>query len=618
MAKTLFIDLGSRSFSIEESSERDLELFLGARGYAAKILYDRVGPEVEPFDPENLLIFSVGPFTGTNWPTGARMTVTAKSPATGAYGYGNVGGFAGKEIRRAGYDAIVIGGAADSPCLVRIEDGTVEILDADKLWGTDAVQTEEILKKRYEKHQVCSIGQGGENRVRFAAVITDGGRAAGRTGVGAVMGSKKLKALVIRGSGPAETSKEFKALAVSKSKKLLASEAAQDYKRWGTSILLNYKNPRGDIPTNNYQSGQAPRIAKMNAQALDAYVDKSHGCFACPIVCGRHSKVPSGTYAHEASGPEYETVNSFGPLVGNEEMEVALYASNLCNRYGIDTISTGSMIAFAMECRQKGLLSDPHFSLQWGDAETITGLIEAIAFRKGLGDLLAEGVRDAAKKIGPEAEKFALHVKGVETPRQEPRANRGMALAHVTSARGADHLYGLTTIDQTKNREAAARYFPGAGEEIFDVFSQKYKPEMMLLAEATGAVSDALGVCKFSTVEAYALGPEDLAEGASLYFGRSITMEELLLIGERIVNLERMYNVRHGMDRKDDALPERFTKEPLTIYEEKEGELTDRVVKSGLLVDLDPMLDDYYRLRGWSSRGIPTKEKLKELSLEDI
>jgi aldehyde:ferredoxin oxidoreductase len=615
MAKTLFIDLGTRSYSIKESPKKDLERFLGARGYAAKLLYDRVGPETAPFDPGNLLIFSVGPFTGTNWPTGARMTVTAKSPATGAYGYGNVGGFAGKEIRRAGYDALVISGQSAAPCLVRIEDERVEILEAGDLWGTDAVETEAILKNRYAKHEVCCIGQGGENLVRFAGVITDGGRAAGRTGVGAVMGSKKLKALVVRGTIPVETPEDFKKLAVAKAKQLLASEAAQDYKRWGTSILLNYKNPRGDIPTNNYQSGQAPRISKMNAQALDVYVDKTHGCFACPIVCGRHTNVPSGKYAHEASGPEYETVNSFGPLVGNEDMEVALYASNLCNRYGIDTISTGSMIAFAMECHQRGLLSDRAFSLEWGDADSIHGLIKAIALREGLGDILAEGVKEASARIGPETKKFALHVKGVETPRQEPRANRGMALAHVTSARGADHLYGLTTIDQTKNRKAAERYFPGAGEEIFDVFSQTYKPEMMLLAEAVSALSDSLGVCKFSTVEAYALGPEDLAEGASLFFGRTITMQELLLIGERIVNLERMYNIRHGMDRKDDALPERFTKEPLTIYEEQDGALTGREIRTGLLVNLDPMLDDYYSLRGWTTDGIPTKQKLQELSL---
>ena len=618
MALTVYINLSDEMVEVQESPAKDLELFLGSRGYAAKILYDRVGPEVAPLDPENHLIFSVGPFTGTNWPTGARMTVSAKSPATGAYGYGNTGGFIGAEIRKAGFDAVVVTGRAKRPCYIHIEDRSVEILPAEELWGTAATETEERLKERYEKHQVCCIGPGGEHVVYIAGVMTDGGRAAGRSGMGAVMGSKKLKAVVVKGSAKVQVPQEFKKLATEKAKKLLKSPAAMDYKKWGTSILMNFKNPRGDIPTRNYQESQAPVISKVNAQAVNAYVDKTVGCFSCPIRCGRHSKVESGPYAHEAEGPEYETVNSFAPLVGNDNMEVALYANYLCNRYGIDTISTGSLIAFAMECHQRGLLEDPELSLEWGDPASIHGLIEKIGKREGLGDILADGVKRAAGRIHPEAHKYALHVKGLETPRQEPRTNRGLALGHATSARGADHLYGLSTIDQTKNEEAAARYFPDADEEILDVFSQKYKPRVLKFTEAFSAINDSIGICKFSTLEAFALGPEDIAEGMSAYFGEEYTMEDLLQIGERIVNLERMYNVRHGMDRRDDMLHERFLKEPIDVYVEKDGALTEEKFKEGLVVELDSMLDGYYDLRGWSRKGIPTAEKLEGLGLGEL
>jgi aldehyde:ferredoxin oxidoreductase len=616
MAYTVFIDLSKEHIVKRETDTGDLRLFLGSRGYAAKLLYDHVGPDIAPFDPGNMLIFSVGPFTGTNWPTGARMTVSAKSPATDAYGYGNAGGHIGAELRKAGYDAVVITGKASRPSYVHIEDGAIEILPAFEFWGLAATETEERLKGRHEKHEVGCIGPGGENKVYFAGVMTDGGRTAGRTGMGAVMGSKNLKALVVRGSNRVQVPPEFKKLATDKAKKLLQNSAAKDYRRWGTSILMNYKNPRGDIPTRNYQESQAPVIRKVNAQALDEYVDKTNGCFSCPIRCGRHTRIESGPYAMESEGPEYETVNSFGPLVGNDNMEVVLYANYLCNRYGIDTISTGLLIAFAMECHQHGILNDPEFNLEWGDADTIVGLVEKIGRREGLGNILADGVKRAAEQIHPEAERYAMHVKGLETPRQEPRTNRGLALGHVTSARGADHLYGLSTIDQTKNKEAAERYFPGAGEEILDVFSQKYKPQVLKFTEAFAAVSDALGICKFSTLEAYALGPEDIAEGMSACFGRTVTMEELLQAGERIVNLERMYNIRHGMDRKDDMLKDRFLKEPMTVYVEKEGELTEEVWKEGLLVELDSMLDEYYKERGWTNRGIPTEDKLRELELD--
>lgn len=613
----VYIDLTERSVQYRKLSRELVENYAGSRGIAAKLLYDATGPDTDPFGPENLLIFSAGPFTGTPWPTGARMTVTAKSPATNAYGYSNTGGFFGAKLRAAGYDLLVISGKASSPVYLYIRPDGIKILDAGPLWGRDTAEADEYLQKLYPRCRTTAIGPAGENRVRFAAIINDGGRAAGRCGMGAVMGSKMLKALAVDVKGKTSVSRAFRDIAVQKSRQVTEHPVSREYKKWGTSILMNFKNPRGDNPARNHQESQAPVLSKVNAEAVNRYVYKTSGCYACPIQCARHSRVEEGPYSCETHGPEYESVVSFGPLVGNDDMESIIYANGLCNRLGLDTISTGVVISFAMECVQRGVIGKETVSARWGSRDDIIELVHAIANRKGFGDVLAEGVRRAAAVIGPKAEPYALHVKGVETPDQDPRCNRSLGLGHVTSNRGADHLYGLCTIDQTKNVRIAEKYFPEADqEEILDVFSQYYKPEMLQLTEHFSAVSDALGVCKFSTIEGFALEPSDIAEGLQVMMeDSSYTTEKLMQTAERIVNLERMYNIRCGMDRKDDQHPERFTREPAVIYEEKDGALTDRVVRDGLLVDLDPMLDRYYELRGWDSRGIPREKKLRELGL---
>jgi len=619
MGLTADINLSDSTIEISETPADIFRKYLGSRGYAARILYDRVGPEVEPFSGDNLLIFSTGLFTGTHWPTGARLTVTAKSPLTGSYGYSNTGGFFGAELRKAGFDALIVRGESPGPIYLMIEDNRIRIEDAGEYWGKTTDLVTDSLREKHPGSRVAAIGPAGENLVRVAAIINDGGRAAGRCGMGAVMGSKKLKAVVVIASGNVSYPDEFKKVAIRMAKKVATNPASILYRKFGTSILVEFKNPRGDLPGKNHQEVQFPAVEKINARALDKYVYKNSGCYSCPIRCARNSRVESGPYQCETEGPEYETIDSFGPMIWNDDMELIIYANKLCNNFGIDTISTGVILAFAMECHQRGYLDDDELSLEWGDKKSILGLLEMIVYRRGIGDILAEGVRRASEKFHPETKKFALHVKGMESARQEPRTNRGLALGHATSNRGADHLYGLCTIDQTHNREAADLFFPGSTDEILDVFSQKYKPEMINLAEAYSAVSDALGICKFSTLENYALMPDDLAEGLnaldpSFHFDG----ESLLRVGERIVNLERMYNYRHGLRRKDDLLPERFTKEPVSLRKEVDGVLTDEIYIKDLVVDIDEMLDGYYALRGWDEDGVPTVAKLKELGLEDL
>jgi len=585
------------------------------------LLHDRVVDVQNPYASENPLIFSVGPFTGTPWPTGARSHVTFHSPLTGIYGYANAGGFFGAALRHAGYDALVITGRAERPVFLEVTPEAVKIKPAEHLWGRGVQAAHDVLAGRGTR--VACIGPAGENRVRFASIMADGSRAMARCGGGAVMGSKRLKAVVAWGKRHLDLPDAFRAEAHRAFDRVRDHPHVSGLRDWGTVVLVAGKNATGDLPAYNHQQGQVPWAHRIDGAAVSTYTEKNQGCFACPIRCARVTRVDSGPYAGHLEGPEYETLDALGPMCGIDDLEVIMQANRLCNDLGMDTISTGTTIAFALECHQRGLLDDARYSLDWGDADTLLGLIEDMAHRRGLGDLLAEGSRRAAQEIGGNAPQFAMHVKGMELPRQEPRIAKGFGLGHATSNRGADHLYALPTIDLAGNLEAAERLFPAAMvSKLMDVDDETYKPDLIVFTEHYCAVSDALGVCKFSTAETYALFPEDLARGLSALWGRRIDGDELLIAGERIVNLERLYNVELGLDRADDQLPKRFTSEPLAIhtFERDEGmdvtEPSADPIHVGRLRDFEGMLDRYYRLRGWDSRGVPTEEKLRELGLE--
>ncbi|MEA3239443.1 MAG: aldehyde ferredoxin oxidoreductase family protein [Candidatus Bipolaricaulota bacterium] len=608
--KTGYVDLSAHAIELVDTQAAAIGSYLGGRGYAASILYDLVGKDVEPESRENALIISSGLFSGTPWPAASRYHLTFRSPLTGIYGYANAGGKFGPYLAACGFDAVVVQGWADRPVYLLIDKLSIRIEPADELRGKTTGETEALLHAKYPDAAVASIGPAGENGVLFASVMNDGGRAAARTGGGAVFGAKNLKAVVVIKNRPGPVPREFLSLMRAATKKILASPATDNYHRWGTPILVDIKNYVGDLPTKNMQLGQVPFVDRINAEALERFKEKTEGCLGCPIRCARVSRIDEGKYRCRTAGPEYETIDAFGGKCYCSDPQVIIYANFLCNELGMDTLSTGAAIAFAMECHEKGLLYSNELDLSWGNGETIIALINQIAGREGLGALLAQGTRRAAAEIGGEAYRYAMQVKGLEIPSQEPRVAKGFGLGHATSNRGADHLYALPTIDVACLEQVGRDLLPDTMPDLLDTDNERYKPDLVEFSERYCAVADSLGVCKFSTVENYQLYPKDLARGISA-LGWKIKADELLQIGERIINLERMYNVRLGLSARDDRLPSRFTDESLPVTH-------DRITVMHKINDFDTMLKRYYLLRGWDENGIPTDEKLRELGLDGL
>ena len=621
MSFTGYINLTTGEIDVQETDQELKKLYLGGRGLGAALLYRGTQPSVKPFDPENVLIFTVGPFNGTTWPASARTHVTFKSPATQAYGYANMGGHFGAELAKAGYDALVVTGKADKPTLARVIPEGIELLPADELWGLSTSQAEGILRED-GGGQVASIGIAGENLVRMAAIITGEGRAAARSGPGAVMGSKNLKAVhVIAGRKGLKRSREFLATAKEAAQHQINHPRAQLLMNESTLFLMQIKNNIGDLPARNHQASSVPFIDSVNTKAFSKYWKKRMGCAACPIRCSRQVELETEDETIRYEGPEYESANAFGAMCWNADPEVVIKANHLCNEYGMDTISVGVVIAFAMECHEKGLIEDNEFSLEWGDAHSILGLVDSIARRDGLGDILAEGARLAAERIGQGAEAYAMQVKGVELPRQEPRLIKGMALTHAVSNRGADHLYSLSTMDTNGIWDEARKIYPEEiVEQVMDTSDETYKPDIVIRGEHLCAIADSLGICKFSTAQNLTIMPDRMANGLQA-LGLDYSEEDLWTIGERVVNLERLFNAREGLRRSDDALPKRFTEEPLDVYlyqpDPDSGEMVkiEEPIATGALVDLDKMLDRYYMLRGWDENGVPLPETLRRLDI---
>ncbi len=626
MAKLAFINLSTGEILIRPTPPEDLKQFLGGRGLGAKLLYELVGPEVDPLAPENCLIFSAGPAVGSPWPASSRLHITFKSPLTGAYGSANSGGFFAAELRHAGYDAMVITGRAENPVVLQVFDGDISLRDGSDLWGATTSQTHEILLGREarsgEAGRLACIGPAGENLVRFAGIVNDFARSAARGGPGAVMGSKNLKAVLVQAAEKPTLPPSFDREAELALRKLQTNPNLNSMRRYGTLGQMESRNVVGDQPAKNHQSVQVPFIHKINAAAFDTFLMHRKGCYACPIHCNRVTAVAEGPYAVDLEGPDAEMVNALGSMCWINDPEAIIYASHLCNEYGLDPISAGVTIAFAMELHERGLLNDEELSLEWGDQDTLIGLIEQIVDRRGLGNTLAEGARRAAEVIGHGAGDYAMHVKGLELPRQDPRFAKGFGLAYCTSNCGADDLYALPSLELSGNREAAQKIFPEKMvSDLLDPASERYKPNLIVFNEHFCAVVDALGICKFTSVQEYSLLPSDLAPAATALLGYPLTEQELLFIGERIVNLERLYNVRHGLGRADDTLPARFSREAAPLYEYRfspqQGELvaSDQPIRYGRVDDLETMLDRYYELRGWSQDGRPTREALERLGL---
>ncbi len=605
VGRILRVNLNSKSILVEPLNESATERFIGGSGYAAWLIYRETPMDIDPLDPSNKLIFMTGPLTGTITPSAGRYTVCALSPLTGIWAESHAAGYWGPELKFAGFDGVVVEGKSDKPVYLWIHESGCEIVDARHLWGLDTYSCEDALKKELSPDvKVASIGPAGENLVKYANIINDKGRAAGRCGLGAVMGSKNLKAIAVKGSIKVIPAAEEDKL-TSYVKKLYVTirshPTVQIYSSYGTDGIMSIMYEYGDVPIKHFTEGVWSGIENISGEAMAKKVLKRNwACFRCPIACGRIVEVKNGPYkTEEGMGPEYETVASLGALCLNDNIEAIVKANELCNRYGIDTITTGVSIAFLMECCDKGLVSREvdGLRIEWGKPDLILQLIKKIAFREGIGAFLAEGVKRMSEEIGGEAKQIAMHVKGLEIPMHDPRAFKGMGLQYATSHRGACHLRGEVFIIEQGER------IPDLGihERIYR-FDLESKPRVVKIMQDWHDVLDSLILCKFAFIP-----PAAVVAILSMVIGRYKTVKELAEAGERIYNLKRVINVKRGVTARDDILPYRLLKEPL-----KSGGA------AGQVVELEKMLPKYYELRGWNEDGVPSQERLIQLSLGDV
>ncbi len=598
--RILRVDLSSGKLEEDRLEEGVLDEFVGGSALGAKILYDELDPAVPPLDPENLLIFMTGPLTGTACPSCGRYCVCTRSPLTDIWAEAHAAGFWGPELKFAGFDGLVIKGSSEKPVFLWIKDGEYELRDAGHLWGKDTYETEHSLRELDPKVKVASIGQAGERQVRISSIMNDLGRAAGRCGVGAVMGSKKLKAIAVRGTRanvvPAAREDQLREYLRKIYVTIRSHPTVQIYASYGTAGIMSMMHEYGDVPIKNFTRGEwSEGASRLCGEAMSKTIlRKQYACYRCLIACGREVKVDR--YGVAGAGPEYETCASLGMLCMNSDLESVAKANDLCNRYGLDTISTGNVIAFAMECYERGLISkeEAGSDLAWGNPDAIIEMVKRIGYREGFGGVLGEGVRRASSRIRG-SEGFAMHVKGLEVPMHDPRAFKGMGLQYATSHRGACHLRGFFYHIEQGER------VPDLGiHKRYERFSVDDKPAPLIAMQNWHDVIDSLIMCKF----AY-LPPASVTAMLSMVTGKDYRLPDLVKVGERAYNLKRMINVRYGVGRKDDTLPKRLLQEPLS-----EGGCR------GSIVELDRMLPEYYLLRGWDNEGVPTREKLKELGLK--
>jgi len=616
----LRINLTDGTIHRHPTEEHLARAFLGGRGLNVKRLWDELPAHTDGLSPQNMLVFGAGPLVGTLFPGGARFNVTAMSPQTGILGDSNAGGFFGPELKFAGYDQVIIEGRADHPVYLWIKDDAVELRDAAAsltgLWGQDVWETTSAIKRELGDTdvQVATIGQGAENGVRFAGVFVNLNRPAARTGMGAVMASKNLKAVAVRGTGlfPVADMARFSEIIERLDQVIYNHPEYEIRRRLGTTKLIKALDSIGGLPTRHFQRGCFEEAEVVSGEAIEElYKIKSKACFACTIPCSRFLVVDDPRFPGlRLEGPEYEPLAGFTARVGNGDLALALRCIDLANRYGIDAIALSEVISWAMECYQRGLLSRQEadgLDLTWGNGETILALIHKVAHREGFGDFLADGVRKAAERLGRGSEEIAIHGKGLEVFQADVRSIKAYGLGNAVASRGADHLRSEPWFEFSNDPEEGIRRY-GIPETAFRL---EYKGKGLVVKhfEEMAAIADATGVCKNTYNNMEVLDWEETAELLQAATGWDLTGQEVQRIGERIVNLERLFIAREGITRQDDTLPRRFLEEPLP---EGSGPST------GSVLELEPMLDEYYRARGWDVQtGLPMKEKLEELGLSE-
>ncbi len=576
--------------------------YIGGSGLGTYLLFRYGSPAADPLSPDNPLIFMNGPFQGTGIPTSGRHQVISKSPLTGAFGESDCGGTFGFHLKRAGYDGLVFLGRSSSPVYAAVIDGRVEIRDGTSLWGKDTFETEEALFSAEGKPAgVACIGPAGERMVLLANIMHDGrnARAAGRGGLGAVMGSKNLKAVVARGKEKTVMADEKKVREKSAEKAKFYMEKLPAMTRFGTAGGVALAEQNGDLPLKNWSMGSWPEEVKsITGEAMaDTILTGNWGCMACPIKCGREVAFDGISGA----GPEYETIGMLGSNCLINDLKAIGRGNDLCNRMGIDTISGGSAVAFSMELYERGIIDERTvgYPLQWGDGEAMVRLLTDISEKRGFGVVLAEGTRKAAEKIGKGAEKYAIHSKGMDFPAHDPRCYKSLAAGYATSNRGACHLSGFSY-----SFERSMTYPELGVDAVLDRTVDEGKGKVNVGFQNLMGVLDSLKMCKFPFA---ATRLEDLLVWINGVTGWDMAFGELMEAGERIFNLKKLFNLACGLTGRDDALPERILREP-----RGSGGSADT------LPDLESQLREYYAERGWTEEGIPLPEKIASLGLEEF
>ncbi|NLN21697.1 MAG: aldehyde ferredoxin oxidoreductase family protein [Syntrophomonadaceae bacterium] len=597
VGQILRVNLTNGTVKKEALDPVEAKNYIGARGLGTRLWIKDCDPKVDPLSEDNNLIFMTGPLTGTMATNAGRYNVICKAPLTGAMAASNSGGYWGPELKYAGYDGIIFEGKSEKPVYLWIKDGEVELRCAEHLWGKDIIETTDTLKEETDfDARVACIGPAGENLVKFAGVINDYTRAAGRSGVGAVMGSKNLKAVVVRGTGAvkvADPDNFFAAL--TKARKMVAEHpvTGQGLPAYGTEILINILDQSGGLPVNNFRdSGTFPNADATSGETLaKTYLVRNKGCMGCNIGCGRIVNVPDGPYKGFGEGPEYEAGWSFGADCGVDDLAAIIKANNYCNELGMDPITLGSTIACAFELYEIGAITEKEtgLPLRFGDAAAMVELTRQAAYREGFGNEIAEGSYRLASKYGhPE---LSMTCKKQEVAAYDPRVLQGMGLNYATSNRGGCHVRGYMTSPEIL----------GLPEKLDNLVTEGKAEWTKIFQDLTAAV-DSTGICLFLT---FAIGAPEISEQIIAATGVDFTVEELMKAGERIWNMERLFNIANGFTKEDDTLPPRMLKDPVKIGPAK-----------GHVNKLDVMLPEYYELRGWDAEGRPTPDKLKELGLQ--
>ncbi|MGB9854603.1 MAG: aldehyde ferredoxin oxidoreductase family protein [Candidatus Bathyarchaeales archaeon] len=603
MGQVLRIDLTNCKYVAEPLNKDLAENFIGGRGFGVKILFDEVPKGVNPLNPNNKLIFTTGPLAGTKTQSASRWIVQFKSPLTTAYCRSVAGGFFGAEVKFAGYDAIIVEGCSEKPVYVWINDERVEFRDAADVWGMTTLATREFLLDETDKRaRIAMIGPAGERLVKISAIVSDDMRTAARGGGGAVMGSKNLKAIVVKGSKkPAiHDEKTFDKAVKEQIEAYRQTPALEHFRNLGTDSIVYLFYTLGNFPTYNFRQLPFEGAHRFTPEVLASYVVKHNGCYSCMIRCWKTFKLTKGPYAGVAwDFPEYETHWSYGGILGNCNIESITYANMLSDLYGLDTISTGVAIAFATELYEKGIIGKSEtdgLELKWGDPEALVELVRRIALRIGIGNILGEGVKRAAEAIGRGAEKYAIHVKGLELPAYDPRSAKAHGLNFATSTIGASHCTGWSKFE-----------ILGIPKKV-DPLTTEGKGEITKYVQDETAAAETAVFCTFPlTNEAITLNLYSKLLYAATGIEKFKAPKYLWLVGERIFNLEKAFIAREGFDISQDTMPERILKEPVP-----------REPSKGQVFELDILLKDYYKARGWNERGIPTKKKLEELGLVGV